>query len=258
MLLVGTVSAPIAGLVTAVLLALGPLTFAWGHAALVKSSPANGAVLKQAPSVIRATFDDDLDKASTLRLYDSHQTLLAKGGLDPQVAGHRALKLVPPHLGAGTYTVQWVAISSDDGATRKGAFKFSVAATATAPAGASASLPPLRLIAPAGRAQIKNPVAVVIETSADISQVTMGTSMSSMSGMGSSQSMSAPVHLHIIVDGTAYMPAAAQLTKVGPSRYEYRLPKLAAGAHTMKVFWADNKTHAPSGAVQTVTYTVVG
>ena len=253
-----SVSILIVGLLAAASLVWGQVTAAWAHASLVKSSPANGAVLKQTPSVIQATFDDDLDKASALRLYDSHQTLLARGGLDPQVAGHRGLKLVPPHLGAGTYTVQWVAISSDDGATRKGAFKFSIAGTATAPAGASANLPPLRLVAPPGHAQVKNPVAVVIETSADISQVTMGSGMSSMSGMGSGHGMAAPVHLHIIVDGTAYMPAVAQMTKVGPSRYQYNLPKLAAGAHTMKVFWADNKTHAPSGAVQTVTYTVVG
>lgn len=257
MLLVRTVSALILGLVTAVSLALSPLTSAWGHAALVKSSPAKGAVLKQAPAAIQATFSEELDKASVLRLYDAHQKLLAKGGLDSMVSNHRVLKVVPPHLAAGTYSVQWVAISSDDGATEKGSFKFSVAAAAMAPMGATASLPPLRLIAPAGRAQVKNPVAVVIETSADISQVTMGTSMSSMSGMGSSHG-TAPVHLHIIVDGTAYMPAASELTKVGSSRYEYRLPKLAAGTHTMKVFWADNKTHAPSGAVQAVTYTVVG
>lgn len=252
-----TASVLIVGLAAAASLALGQVTSAWGHASLVKSTPTNGAVLKQSPPVIKATFDDDLDKASALRLYDSHQTLLAKGGLDPQIAGHRGLKLVPPHLGAGTYTVQWVAISSDDGATRKGSFKFSVAAAAMTPAGATATLPPLRLIAPAGHAQVKNPVAVVIETSADISQVTMGSSMSSMSGMGSGHS-TAPVHLHILVDGTAYMPAADQMTKIGPSRYQYSLPKLAPGAHTMKVFWAENKTHAPSGAVQTVTYTVVG
>ena len=253
-----TVSALIAGLLTVVSLALGPLTSAWGHAALVKSSPANGAVLKQAPAAIQATFSEELNKASVLRLYDAHQKLVAKGGLDPMVSNHRVLKVVPPHLPAGTYSVEWVAISSDDGDTRKGSFKFSVATAATAPMGATTGLPPLRLIGPAGRAQVKNPVAVVIETSVDISQVTMGTSMSSMNGMGLSSSMSAPVHLHIVVDGTAYMPAANQLTKVGPSRYEYRLPKLAAGAHTMKVFWADNKTHAPAGGVQTVTYTVVG
>ncbi len=52
------------------------------------------------------------------------------------------------------------------------------------------------------------------------------------------------------------MPAAAQLTKIGPSGYKYALPKLGAGAHTIKVFWADNKTHTPKGAVQTVRITV--
>jgi methionine-rich copper-binding protein CopC len=214
---------------------------------MVKSTPANGAVVKQAPSVIQATFNDELDKASVMRLYDAHQKMLAKGGLDAKVASHRVLTITPPHLTAGSYSVQWVAISSDDGATEKGSFKFSVAAMA--------GLPPLRLIAPAGRAQVKNPVAVVIETSGDISRLTMG---HAMAPMGTAAGMGPRVHLHIVVDGTAYMPAADQLTKLGPGRYQYVLPKLAAGAHTVKVFWADNSTHAPAGGVESATYTVTG
>jgi methionine-rich copper-binding protein CopC len=75
-----------------------------------------------------------------IRPYDGHQALLAKGGLDSAAAGHRVLKVVPPRLGAGTYTVQWVAVSANDGAVRKGSFKFSVAAAAAAPAGAAAIL----------------------------------------------------------------------------------------------------------------------
>jgi hypothetical protein len=80
--------------------------------------------------------------------------------------------------------------------------------------------------------------------------------MNGMPGMGGA---AAPhVHLHIVVDGTVYMPAESQLTKVGPDRYKYQLPKLAAGTHTVKIFWADNSTHAPKGSVETATYTVTG
>jgi len=247
---VKVLAAILVGFVAAVPAALAPLSPAWAHASLVKSSPANGAVVKQAPSVIQATFSEELDKASGMRLYDAHQTLVAKGGLDAKVASHRVLTITPPHLAAGKYSVQWVAISSDDGDVKKGAFTFSVTPMA--------AVPPLHLIAPAAHAKLKNPVAVVVETPGDISQLTMGHTVTPMSGMGSDSSMGPHVHLHILVDGTAYMPAASQLTKIGPARYQYTLPNLAAGPHTVKVFWADNSTHAPAGGVESATYTVTG
>ncbi len=227
-------------LLGAVLVTLSPLNPAWGHATLVKSTPANGTSLKQPPSVIRATFDDELAKGSILRLYDSHQKLLATGGFDPSVPKHKTLKVVPPRLAAGSYAVRWYVISADDGATAKGSFRFSVAKEAMAPSGTMAGLPPIRLVAPTSRARVKAPVALLIATPADISQFTMDDSMGTMSGMGPH------VHLHIVVDSSAYMPTARQLTKVGPSRYAYRLQTMSAGPHTVKVYWAANK-HARAG-----------
>jgi methionine-rich copper-binding protein CopC len=203
-------------------LALSSLHPAWGHASLVKSTPANGTSLKQPPSAIRATFNDELAKGSILRLYDGHQKLLATGGFDPSVPKHTTLKIVPPHLAAGSYAVQWYVISADDGATAKGSFRFSVAKGAIGPTGSTAGLPPIRLVAPTSMAQVTAPVALVIDTPADISQFTMGDAMGTMSGMGPR------VHLHVVVDGSPYMPTAGQLTKVGPSRYAYRLPTTLA------------------------------
>jgi methionine-rich copper-binding protein CopC len=231
-------------LLGAVLATLSPLNPAWGHATLVKSAPANGTILKQSPSEIRATFDDELAKGSILRLYDGHKKLLATGGFDPSVAKHTTLKISPPHLAPGSYVVQWYVISADDGATAKGSFRFSVAKGAMTPSGSMAGLPPIRLVAPTSRARVKAPVALLIDTPADISQFTMGDSMGTMSGMGPH------VHLHMVVDGSAYMPTAGQLTKVGPARYAYRLQTTSAGAHTVKVYWADNKTHEPTGMVK--------
>ena len=98
----------------------------------------------------------------------------------------------------------------------------------------------------------------MIETPGDISQLTMGKTMTSMSGMGSTGGMESRIHLHIVVDGTGYMPAADQMTKIGPSRYEYHLPKLAAGTHTIKVFWASDTTHAVVDTVETATCKVLG
>ena len=250
------VSATLVGLLAAVSCALAPVGSALGHAELVKSSPANAAAVKQPPTVIQATFSEELAKGSIMRLYDGHQKLLASGGLDASVSSHRVLKIVPPRLAPGGYVVQWVAISADDGNTHKGSFRFSVGTTAMAPAGATTSPPPLHLIAPAGRAQLKNPVVLLIETTGDMSRLTLGKSMAPMGGMAS---MGTQVHLHIAVDGKMFMPTTDQVKKVGPSRYEYSVPgALAAGTHTIKVFWADDKTHEPAGEPQTVTFTVVG
>jgi methionine-rich copper-binding protein CopC len=237
------------------LLALLVAGRAWAHAEMTKSSPASGAVLASSPAAIQAWFSEELAaKGNTLRLYDAHDKLLATGGLDPKGPKHQGLKVVPPRLGSGTYLVRWHVVAADDNAVSQGSFKFSVRGTAMAPSGMTKpALPPLKLIAPANHATMKNPVDVVIETPGDIKQLTMG-GMGQMSGMSG---MAGPgVHLHILVDGVATMPASDQLTALSNHRYQYTLAPLSAGTHTVKVFWADNKTHQAMSAVQTATCTV--
>lgn len=137
----------------AVLLVFLPLSPAWSHAAMVKSSPINGASLKVPPSVIRAWFSEELAKGSILRLIDAHQKVLASGGFDTSVSNHKVLKVVPGHLGPGAYVVRWYAISADDGATERGSFRFSVTmGTTMVPGGTTGSRPPLSLSARASRA----------------------------------------------------------------------------------------------------------
>ncbi len=236
-------------LVTAGLLALLAAGPAWAHAGMTKSSPKNAAVLTSSPSAIQAWFSEELaPKSNTLRLYDGHDKLLATGGLDPKVPNHQALTLVPPRLGPGSYLVRWHVVAADDNAVSQGYFKFAIRSTAMAPA-----LPPLKLVAPANHAALKNPVAVVIETPGDIKSLTMGAQMSGMSGMSGPS-----VHLHILVDGVATMPTSDQLTALGNHRYRYTLAPLSVGSHTVKVFWADNKTHQAMGPVQAATCTVAG
>jgi methionine-rich copper-binding protein CopC len=106
-----------------------PFVAAWGHAELVKSLPAAGATVTTSPSVIRAWFNDELAvTGSYIELLNAQQKQLAKGGVDPSAAKHDVMKLTPPRLAAGTYTVHWFAVSADDGATRAGSFKFTVKA----------------------------------------------------------------------------------------------------------------------------------
>lgn len=245
----------LAGFVLGLLIASVPPQSAWAHASLVKSSPANGTSLTQPPSMIRATFSEELDKASVMRLYNESGKMLASGGLDAAVSNHRVLRIVPPRLAPGSYVAQWVAISADDGNVHKGSFRFSVVGARALASGAAAGPPLLHLVTPANGARLENPVAVVIETRGDISQLTVSTGMSSMSGMG--HAAAPAVHLHVAVDGTVFMPAADQMKPLGQSRYEYRVPRtLAAGTHTITVFWADNKTHQAAGPVQTATFTI--
>lgn len=232
---------------------LAPATPAWSHASLVKSSPANGASLSKAPSEIRAWFSEGLAvKGSTLRLYDSRQKLIASGGIDPAVAKHDVMRIAAPHLANGAYVVKWHAISADDNEPRDGSFKFSIGMGAQMTKAPMADLPPLQLIAPANGAPVKNPVALLVETPGDIDHLTMGNSPAGMSGMDSG------IHLHILVDSLVFMPSASKLTKVGPSRYQYVIGPLSTGMHTIKVFWADNKTHEAVGPVHTAKCAVTG
>ena len=220
---------------------------------LVKSSPANGASLSKAPSEIRAWFSEELTvKGSTLRLYDSHQKLVASGGIDSAVAKHDVMRIAAPHLANGAYLVKWHAISADDNEPKDGSFKFSIGMGAQMTKVRKADLPPLQLVTPANGAQVKNPVALVVETPGDLDHLTMGGGMAGMSGMDSG------IHLHILVDSLVIMPPAGKLTKVGPSRYQYVVGPLPAGTHTIKVYWADNKTHDAVGPVHTAKCMVSG
>jgi len=112
----------------AVAIGATPFVAAWGHAALVKSSPTSGATLTASPPVIRAWFSEELAvKGSTLKLFDAQKKQVGPtGGVDTAVAKHDVMKLTPSKLGAGTYTVRWYAISADDGEARSGSFKFTV------------------------------------------------------------------------------------------------------------------------------------
>ncbi len=245
------------GLVSASALAALTAAPVWAHAQMTKSSPTNGAALASAPTVIQAWFSEELaSSGNRLQLYDAHDKLLATGGLDPAVSGHTALKLAPPRLSPGDYLVRWHVVSADDNAVSQGYFRFSVRGMVmSSPGMAGSSLPALSLVAPADHSTVKNPVAIVVQTPGDIKSLTMG-GTGHMSGMGSMGGQG--VHLHIIVDGVVTMPTSDQLTAAGSQRYQYVLAPLSSGTHTVKVFWADNKTHEPMGPVHAATFTVTG
>ena len=104
------------------------------HATLVKSSPAADAVLTQQPSAIQAWYSEEVAvKGSFIRLYDSADKLLASGGVDLTDHHHESMKLTPPLLSPGTYTIKWHAISADDNHVTQDEFRFTVQSAGRAP-----------------------------------------------------------------------------------------------------------------------------
>ena len=118
----------------AIVLSLGLANQASAHARLVKSTPAADAVLTQQPSVILAWYSEEVAvKGSFIRLYDSADKLLASGGVDLSDHNHESMKLIPPLLSPGTYTIKWHAISADDNHVTQDAFRFTIQSATRSP-----------------------------------------------------------------------------------------------------------------------------
>ncbi len=105
----------------AVLLAPAP---AWAHASLVRTEPANGAVLARLPAQVRVVFDDVVRPGPGIAAIRNGGASILAGRA--RVAGTRTL-LVPllQGLGDGDYSVRW-SIVSDDGHLESGVLAFAV------------------------------------------------------------------------------------------------------------------------------------
>ncbi len=100
-----------------------------GHAALAKSDPANRAILRVPPKVVRAWFNDELDpQRSALSVWDSRGRRVddGRGGVDLNDLDRKSLIVKLNAMGLGTYTVRWRAVSTDDGFVAQGSFRFTV------------------------------------------------------------------------------------------------------------------------------------
>lgn len=104
---------------------------AWGHANLVKTIPANGAILAKAPVEVRAVFDDAVRTGPGIEAIRNGGGSILRG--QPRVAGARTLVLpLRTGLGNGAYSVRW-SIISDDGHLQSGVIAFAVGSGAAAP-----------------------------------------------------------------------------------------------------------------------------
>jgi copper transport protein len=113
------------------LLALAAPAAASAHATLVRTEPANGAVLDNAPRSVRVVFDDSVRVAGGNAAVDN-----ASGSsvLDGKARASGRVLTIPlrPNLADGDYSIRW-SIVSDDGHKEKGVLAFGVGAGRAAP-----------------------------------------------------------------------------------------------------------------------------
>ncbi len=117
--------------ILSVAVAIGQVGLALAHANLVRSDPAAGAVLAQAPASVMLEFSEDLDlKTSSVQLVDGKSQVVVKGPGTTDPASPRMLTLPLPSLPDGIYSAVWLARSAADGHVTQGSVGFSVGASA--------------------------------------------------------------------------------------------------------------------------------
>lgn len=99
--------------------AMLPLT-AWAHAKLLGTSPADGAELAAAPSVLALRFNESVQLA-VLKLSCNGKSIAVP--YDRGAETTRVTVALPP-LAPGTCQVRWSALTVDDGHVVHGVFSF--------------------------------------------------------------------------------------------------------------------------------------
>ena len=121
-------------LVTLVCALLPPLllaveVLAHGRDIVLKSEPADRAVVQQSPARVVVWFSTELDTGlSRLQVFDANKRQVDNrdGGVDLYDPDHAALIVRLPALPDGTYIVRWRGAVVEDGDTVEGMFTFTV------------------------------------------------------------------------------------------------------------------------------------
>jgi copper transport protein len=111
------------------------------HATLIRTAPADGAVLDRAPQSVRVEFDDSIHVAPGSAAVSNADNSSVLAGA-PRIAGHTLVLPLKAKLADGSYSVRW-SIVSDDGHREQGVLAFGVGKGAASPKsvlGASAPL----------------------------------------------------------------------------------------------------------------------
>ncbi len=121
------------------------------------------------------------------------------------------------------------------------------AAQAASPSSATSTAsgtPPLRIVMPQAGDIVGTRVAVVIETPANLADVTM-------------DAPKVGTHLHIALGDTTLMPVRSDLIALGGQRYLYQfdLP-VEPGEHLLQVYWSDASHQTLAATIQSITIQV--
>ena len=102
---------------------------AFAHATLVAESPPPGVGLAQAPGAVVLKFTEPLNRRlSRIRIIDHTGRDAGKGPTLAVVGDPKAMQRKVGFLSPGTYTVDWTSVSTLDGHTIKGSYRFGVGA----------------------------------------------------------------------------------------------------------------------------------
>jgi copper resistance protein C len=108
------------------------------HTELTASTPANGAVINQAPKTLDLTFGEPVQLLK-LAITDSSKSVVATT-FTPTAATQVVFSVSLPLLKAGTYNVSWTALG-DDGHRIENSFTFTVDAQAAESIGPAPTSP---------------------------------------------------------------------------------------------------------------------
>ena len=100
---------------------------------ILKSTPANGAVLDKSPETINIWFSEELisgESSVVVLNRQGNQVDNGDGGVDLNDPDHASMTATLPALPDGSYTVQWHAVLLDGDAT-DGSYAFAVGAGQT-------------------------------------------------------------------------------------------------------------------------------
>lgn len=107
-------------------LAFGLPHKALAHAGYVRSEPAFGATLREAPQRVTIWFSQELDKGSQIRVIDQRGQRVDEGPTEVSMSDPKSMSVRLKPLSTGAYLVQWESLSLQDKEAAEGSFVFSV------------------------------------------------------------------------------------------------------------------------------------
>lgn len=113
---------------------------AFAHATLIRSDPADGALLDSAPGQVQLWFSEEINpRFSMVRLLDATGQPLAIATGGAPAAERTSLRLAPPDLAPGAYIALWKVLSEVDGHWSQGVVIFGVGAEMNLDVGSGAA-----------------------------------------------------------------------------------------------------------------------